>query len=648
MHVCQDGADAFSGSNRTQHTLSPPGANAGVRYDMALVEANDETDLSARHLSGCETCAWHGFVFATTVTSPKYVTAAQRLASSLQRQSSVPCTCVAAQFEPPALDATLRLELFDLRSVPIAGRFCEGGLPGRLFGWRLSGYLRALLWVRLFSRGLSVFAIDADWVAVAPFPAGELLRCDVNAIPDVKLFNIGTMALRNTGPTSRAVLRIANRTYAAWDQAVVNEEVAASAATCCVTDFSAFFVRSEEMHNAKLRDAEPLVGAPAACTEDTPFALAPPGNFSHGLPGGLFRDWNHFQYNHLSMHRRRTNRCFHNASVSKRAALPRFAADGFDPPPRPADVGCNASTSGLRLPWAAQGGLTPLPVRWNDSSSALPSYQHTRPKRCAVLIDRHVHKNGGSTIRDLMLEQERLGYALYQGFTQLYWRRLFQKLQSVVTQALAVGSAPRMVMLIEAHFAMNGPEMNGPVLEDLEALRGQLKSHDCTIFSTTRVREPLDFYLSFYQWGVAFRQRRDPEKFGATFEEWARLLPNLQSTMILNSNAASNAEYGPSSFNLLYGPSGPQRTSPEQLLLQVQQFLRRFDLVATMQRFDEHLLMAADAVGLPYMLYKRNVPNKKGGYNKTKAEICPDMESCRTLIREVAPVDHEVYHSLLT
>ena len=78
-----------------------------------------------------------------------------------------------------------------------------------------------------------------------------------------------------------------------------------------------------------------------------------------------------------------------------------------DPAPDPKDIGCTASTKGLRLPWAAQGGLPQLPVRRNESSAALPSYQTARPKKCAILIDRHVHKNGGSTIRDFLLEQER-------------------------------------------------------------------------------------------------------------------------------------------------------------------------------------------------------------------------------------------------
>ena len=49
--------------------------------------------------------------------------------------------------------------------------------------------------------------------------------------------------------------------------------------------------------------------------------------------------------------------------------------------------------------------------------------------------------------------------------------------------------------------------MNGPILRDLQELRQTLAGHECPILTMTRVREPLDFYLSFYQWGVAFRQK---------------------------------------------------------------------------------------------------------------------------------------------
>ncbi len=45
---------------------------------------------------------------------------------------------------------------------------------------------------------------------------------------------------------------------------------------------------------------------------------------------------------------------------------------------------------------------------------------------------------------------------------------------------------------------------------------------DCPVAMMTRVREPLEYYLSFYRWGVAFRQRDEPTKFGKDFIDWAQ------------------------------------------------------------------------------------------------------------------------------
>ena len=43
-----------------------------------------------------------------------------------------------------------------------------------------------------------------------------------------------------------------------------------------------------------------------------------------------------------------------------------------------------------------------------------------------------------------------------------------------------------------------------------------------------RLRQPLRLYVSFYLWTVAERQARNPERFGRTFADWARGVPNLQ------------------------------------------------------------------------------------------------------------------------
>ena len=108
-----------------------------------------------------------------------------------------------------------------------------------------------------------------------------------------------------------------------------------------------------------------------------------------------------------------------------------------------------------------------------------------------------------------------MGYALYQGYTQMYWNRDYRMLRNVAEAASRRGSAPEHVILIEAHFGW--VEMAQQVMPSLRQLERQYtrSNMDCPLVTMTRVREPLEYYLSFYRWGVAFRQREDPAAFGA-------------------------------------------------------------------------------------------------------------------------------------
>ena len=54
----------------------------------------------------------------------------------------------------------------------------------------------------------------------------------------------------------------------------------------------------------------------------------------------------------------------------------------------------------------------------NGPAKALSSPAYTTaPRRCTILVDRHVHKTGGTTMRDIMLENERRGEWLYWGYS---------------------------------------------------------------------------------------------------------------------------------------------------------------------------------------------------------------------------------------
>jgi len=308
------------------------------------------------------------------------------------------------------------------------------------------------------------------------------------------------------------------------------------------------------------------------------------------------------------------------------------------------DQGCTpGDPNNIVLPWSRGEERLPQLDTLQRNSSELAPYLSRQPRRCAILVDRHVHKNGGSSVRDLFLEHERLGQALYQGYTQMYWTQDYRLLKRNAEAAIARGVAPAQMLLMEAHFGW--VELSQTVLPGLQQLDSLYKAAgvDCPLVMMTRVREPLDYYLSFYRWGVAFRQRDTPSQFGSTFLEWVDRVPNLQSTMMIQSMAAMAAEYHLSQYRAYYVSNAVLGRTPEARWQKLTEFLDAFAIVGTMQRFDESLLLAHDMVGLPLMLYKRNKPNQKGGFRGTNKSICPDMEACRAAVKKVAERDHAMY-----
>ena len=296
------------------------------------------------------------------------------------------------------------------------------------------------------------------------------------------------------------------------------------------------------------------------------------------------------------------------------------------------DIGCTAGAPENVLPWASGEALPEVPFTWNGT---LPPYQRTPPKRCAIFVDRHVHKNGGSTMRDLLLENERLGHGLYQGYTQMYWGRLFRTIRQLHSGA----EAPRQLLMYEAHFGW--VEYRDRVLPDLLQLR-KLRP-DCPVHTLVRIREPLEYYLSFYRWGVAFRQKQSPAAFGATFVEWVEKMPDLQSTVLMRGMAAMAAEYHVSQFKRSYHTPLWGRLDDDGRQKLLASFLDTFSTVAPMAHFDASILMASDATGLPLLLYKRNKPGQKGGFRGTSATVCPDMLACRAAVAKAAPLDTWMY-----
>ena len=84
--------------------------------------------------------------------------------------------------------------------------------------------------------------------------------------------------------------------------------------------------------------------------------------------------------------------------------------------PDSADIGCEpGDPNNHLLPWVPEG-LEAVPDKNILGQSeellanvTLPDFQRRKLSKCAIVVDRHVHKNGGSSVRDLFLEHERTG-----------------------------------------------------------------------------------------------------------------------------------------------------------------------------------------------------------------------------------------------
>ena len=82
----------------------------------------------------------------------------------------------------------------------------------------------------------------------------------------------------------------------------------------------------------------------------------------------------------------------------------------------------------------------------------------------------------------------------------------------------------------------------------------------------------------------------------------------------------------------------------------LQEVLRSFDVVGLLERFDETLLMVADAVGIQRLLYTRLIPRTTNPRIRKPnfTSVCPDEARCRAHIATVGWADHVIYDEAKT
>ena len=264
---------------------------------------------------------------------------------------------------------------------------------------------------------------------------------------------------------------------------------------------------------------------------------------------------------------------------------------------------------------------------------------------------------------------------MYWGYQQRSsaWLKFMEAMNNLSATAVP----PRICM--EAHTHIDHGVTWLQRLQQLHDLRAHLleQQRNVELLLLLRFRQPLKHYISFYLWTVVERQARAPKRFGSSFEQWARSVPNLQTECFLSSKSAFTASFAPvghrdlSDWMARWGTPNASATRRALALGSA----RSFDVIGTTERLDETNLLVArrlnwtvhDAAPPPHMamatpLAGETCMNKmvrfddrkmwwcrvhgrdpKAEQRRVHARVCPDMAKCAQLIREIAPVDHELY-----
>ena len=300
-------------------------------------------------------------LIATLATNAKYLEQAENLATSAQSVIGVfRCAALIISDELKSAETSSRLQ-----KVLIPGRsdwrppaeWCEK----KLSGWRHTSVLKLGALPLFLNYGVDVLIVDADW-RITRNPIDSFRGCingrrqlEIMGRRDDHFVNLGLLYVRSTPTTKRIAARAANRSFVAWDQAVLNEEFGGAAdLSCCVaqTFFESHFKRSEKVHGMKKKQQPRCQiegAADAAGASSSSQILGPPQTPEEGSLPMWLNGWSSRRFNELtSVYHHRCPNCYNKCSRTQcniqpgapscRADAkychrgPRFKCEVVDPP----------------------------------------------------------------------------------------------------------------------------------------------------------------------------------------------------------------------------------------------------------------------------------------------------------------------------
>lgn len=241
-----------------------------------------------------------------------------------------------------------------------------------------------------------------------------------------------------------------------------------------------------------------------------------------------------------------------------------------------------------------------------------------------------------------MIKLQSYGFLQLAGGWHLEWRSLENFFAAVRAIRAPCEFPSRVLIAIEAHDGTM-TDFATKWMRIIRALRDDVGAC-CRVLLTTRVREPLEWYISAWRWAGEPRLGQATKRGNWTFESWAP--PNLQSLLMLKGDFR-----GWMDGNKRIGSSGFRFEEKERRA--AMQLLDEFDLAWPVERFDDGMALLAKWLHLPpALLLNRSKAAPTHGLvhaaprvnrDSEIARNCPDMSRCRALVSRIAPFDELVH-----
>ncbi len=284
--------------------------------------------------------------------------------------------------------------------------------------------------------------------------------------------------------------------------------------------------------------------------------------------------------------------------------------------------------------------VLPLP-----NSTALPTH-------CGAVIDRHTPKSAGTSVRSLLQRNAKLGACDYVGYdVSRSWESRVgfrhHNMSELVGELSRSSGTEKRKLCIEAHI------VGGKFWTDIDMLRASSFALRCRVVVMVRVREPLSWYRSYYNWGVRSHQRVGDARWGNNFTDW--LPHNMQCKMLMMGTAGRGTQTA-EQIALKPKPTASPALSAKKWH-RVYRVLKSADVVAPLEWLDESLsLLARRAPGfLSTLSYRRTKPRDNHGpwekepmvaeVGRAEDQCSPGagLKACKDAVRRAAPDDVRLY-----